>query len=133
MLKKYERWLVFSFFIVLFLIIYFVTNYQDRRRVAKILKHAAYTEAQFTGEVHPVKKGSNGPWYVCSYHVKGKDYSSSEPVHLFDDFNMKFFYKTFPVIYDSTNPEDEQLLLFPFEFEEFNLPYPDSLKMRMKY
>jgi hypothetical protein len=130
-LLKYKGVFIFSLFIVTFLTIYLTTQKQRKNRIDKILKSAAFTTGKFTGEVKPVKKGSNGPWYVFEYNVKEKTYQTSEPIHLFDNFNMKYFYRTFPVIYDSTNPGNVELLIFPFEFEQFKFKYPDSLKSRL--
>ncbi len=93
----------------------------------KLLDNAAFTNGQFTGEIEPYKKGSNGPWYKCYYEVSGKMYTCNKPVHLCKKLGSHFFDQKFPVIYDSTNPGSGMVLVFPFEYEELNLKFPDSL------
>jgi hypothetical protein len=41
--------------------------------------------------------------------------------------------KKFPVIYDTTNPENNHMLIFPDDFNDWNLPFPDSLKWVLKF
>ena len=118
-------WLSFALFIVV--IMYLITNHNEKVRDRKLLANAAFTIGQFTGEVKPYLKGSNGPWYVCTYEVNGNTFHSSEPVHLCKKLGKRLFAHTFPVIYDSTNPASGTVLIFSFEFEELNLKYPDSL------
>jgi len=36
--------------------------------------------------------------------------------------------RSFPVIYDSTDPKVNQILIFPDEFAYYHLPFPDSLQ-----
>jgi hypothetical protein len=104
-----------------------VSHYQNSSNNRKLLKNAAFTNGQFTGEIEPYRKGTNGPWYICNYEVKGTSYKCYKPVHLCRKLGRVFFDQKFPIIYDSTNPESGRALVFPFEYKELNLKFPDSL------
>ncbi len=41
--------------------------------------------------------------------------------------------RSFPLIYDTTSPNINHLLIFPTDFETWNLPFPDSLKWVLKF
>jgi hypothetical protein len=111
-----------------FMILFLVNQFKESINNNKLLKHAAFTSTQFTRIVEPYKKGTNGPWYLCYYEVNGNTFTSSEPVLMCKKLGSNFFSQKFPVIYDSTNPEHGRVLVFPFEFEELNLQFPDSLR-----
>ncbi|MES2777803.1 MAG: hypothetical protein V4722_26725 [Bacteroidota bacterium] len=107
-------------------ILYFVVGYQNKATNKKLLKHAAFTTTQFTGE--SVFAGRpKSLYYICYYEINGKKYSSSEPTRLCDKLGADFFKEKFSVIYDSTKPEVGRVLVFPFEFEELGLEYPERL------
>jgi superfamily I DNA and RNA helicase len=109
-------------------IIFLVIEYQKSTNNKELMSNHAFTTGQFSGEIIQYKKGSNGPWYICNYKVNGKTYTVSEPIHLCRKLENDLFMRSFPIVYDSTNPGIARVLVFPFEFEELNLEYPDSLK-----
>lgn len=51
---------------------------------------------------------------------------SIKNVHYFVD-------KTFPLIYSKKYPENHAILIFPDQFAEYDLPFPDSLHWVLKY
>ena len=106
---------------------YFITEYTQHKRDQSFLKNAAITTGVFNGELKEYKKGSNGPWYVCTYIVNGDSYQATEPYHAVHKFGDRLLINSFPVIYDSTNPSEGYVLMFKSEFVRFNLKQPDSL------
>lgn len=115
--------------IVFILLLTFIgVNFQNSIANKKVISNAAFTLGHFTGDIKPGGKGTNGPWYICQYTVKGKIFYSFKPVHLCKELGEKLFIGKFPVIYDSTNPNNSRVLVFPFEFEDLGINIPDSLK-----
>lgn len=51
----------------------------------------------------------------------------------FGDAKSFFLSRTFPVIYDSSSPNINYLLIRPIDFEKFHYAFPDSLKWALKY
>ena len=45
----------------------------------------------------------------------------------------KFINKAFPVVYDSLNPNNSNMLMNDKDFIEYNIPFPDSLKWVLPY
>jgi hypothetical protein len=127
LIRKNQKVTFWLSMLIVFMIIVLVAKFQKSTYNEELMKHAAFTNTQFTGLIEPYKKGTNGPWYICHYEVNGKMFNSYEPVRMCKKLDRDFFSQRFPVIYDSTNPEHGKVLVFPFEFEELNLPFPDSL------
>jgi hypothetical protein len=127
LIQKNQKVLFWLSMLIVFLIIFLISKFQKTSDNKELLRHATFTTTQFTGEIEPYKKGTNGLWYLCYYEVDGKKFTSSEPVRMCKRLGSNFFSQRFPVIYDSTNPEHGKVLVFPFEFEELNLRFPDSL------
>jgi hypothetical protein len=63
--------------------------------------------------------------FTCT--IKGRKYNATLQSPIFSQMGYEFVGKIFPVIYDSTNPKNYEMLIFPRDFQEFGLPYPDSL------
>jgi hypothetical protein len=49
------------------------------------------------------------------------------------DTKLFFVGKTFPVIYDPSHPEINNILVSPENLKAFNIPFPDSLKWTLNY
>jgi hypothetical protein len=120
---------IFGFTLSIILaIILLIGKYKNSTNSKDLMVNHTFTSGQFTGEIIQYKKGSNGPWYVCNYEVNDKVYTVTKPIHLCRKLGNDLFTKKFPIVYDSTNPDFARVLIFPFEFEELNLKYPDSMK-----
>jgi hypothetical protein len=61
----------------------------------------------------------------------GKTFNSAELN--FDDAKSFFLGKTFPVVYNPNNPNNNFLLIRPKDFNQFNYSLPDSLHWILKY
>ena len=126
-LIKNKRLIPWVSILLILTIMVIVSKFQNSSSNRKLLNNAAFTNGQFTGEIEPYRKGTNGPWYICNYEVKGTSYKCYEPVHPCRKLGRDLFDRKFPIIYDSTNPESGRVLVFPFEYKELNLKFPDGL------
>lgn len=124
---KNRNIIIFSLVVLALMAGYMLTMYQKGKVTKRIIQNANFTNTKFGGEIIPYKKGSNGPWYVCYFTVKDESFSATQPTRICDKLRPEFFQQNFPVIYDSLNPESARVLVFPADFREFNLAYPDSL------
>ncbi|MNE93942.1 hypothetical protein D3C80_1918520 [compost metagenome] len=76
-----------------------------------------------------------GPDFTYEFKVNNIEYKNSTVKLAFslgEGYDLLNF--NFPVIYQKSNPDNCQLLITPYEFKEYNIPYPDSLNwVREKY
>lgn len=68
--------------------------------------------------------------YTYTYDVKNKIYSGDFQALSGSD---AFLDKKFLVAYDSINPQNNYILVFPRNFQELGLTFPDSLRWVIQY
>jgi hypothetical protein len=89
------------------------------------LESPAFAVGQFT----LIKLGSgSGLDGRYSFTVGKITYYSEHIDGRYNDLSQKIFRLGFPVIYNTRNPQLNQILVFPTDFSKFELSYPDSLK-----
>lgn len=78
-------------------------------------------------------KGSGGRiTYV--FKLEGKEYKNVRAYgNIYTSQGYNFVNKSFPVAYEKNNVGNNQLLISPKQFDEINLPFPDSLEWVRKY
>lgn len=68
------------------------------------------------------------------FNILGKAYKGEAMYSIGQGNYSDFLNKKFPVIYEKDHPDNSGLLLSPYDFKEYNIPYPDSLKwVKEKY
>ncbi len=78
--------------------------------------------------------GRAGGTYRFTFYVKGhRIESSSGTTKVAKNRAYLLVGKTFPVFYNPVNPKNNKLLIFPADFEQFGLPFPDSLEWVREY
>jgi len=69
--------------------------------------------------------------YEYRFQFNGKDYysnsSSSSFVDNYVTIGNTVVNKSFPVIFNTEDPDLSKLLIVPDDFKEYNIPFPDSL------
>ncbi|WPQ66305.1 hypothetical protein SIO70_15700 [Chitinophaga sancti] len=96
---------------------------QDRKR---LFNNKIFT----TGEIYDytMVARSSATNFICRFYVGGVKYSFSQVVREVNRaYADDFVGKTFPVIYEKENPSNCELLLVPENFQQINMPFPDSL------
>jgi hypothetical protein len=111
--------------LVLFICIFIYINWQNKQRDRKILQYPAFSVGHFTQL--KVSKGSGLEGYF-TFDVGGISYNSANLDGRYRNLGKRIFDQSFPVIYDSMDLEVNQILVFPTDFSEFGLPFPDSLR-----
>jgi hypothetical protein len=76
----------------------------------------------------------NGFVVEYSFNAGEKDLSSyvSHP-RFISIRSLLYNGRSFPVIFSSTNPEKNEMLILPEDFNHFNVPFPDSLSWELEY
>jgi len=129
MSQKKKVWTILLSCITLFFTIVLLWQYNVREGIKKnkiivIGKIIEYEQGLST-------KGQS-PQFVYYYYVNGASYKYFRHTNWPKDGSI-FIYKSFPVVCDSTNPKNSRLLIFPDEFRDFNIPFPDSLQWVLDY
>jgi hypothetical protein len=125
--------LVYSI-LVIFLVIWVVWGLKGRRN---LLNNQRFSAGIVTGFLAG-GRGSAGVMSInFKFVVKGQYYNGSSG---YSDMNLSsanfdsiFKGKTFPVIYDGSNPHNADILITPTFFKHFGVPFPDSLKWVLEY
>ena len=81
-----------------------------------------------SGKIYDLKTSRSGLVASYTYDIKGRFYYSKHMDGRYDHLGIEILKHYFPVIYNEKHPEKNQILVFPNDFESFNLPFPDSLK-----
>lgn len=87
-----------------------------------------------TGTVYGFPSGRQGVDVDYTYTVKGENFVNMEGAPNFVRINSApFVSRSFPVIYDNTNPKNSHILIHPKDFVKYNIPFPDSLNWILPY
>ncbi len=134
-IQKHQKVFAWGGFLFLAFCLALYAYWHNSSYKREILQSKAFGKGYFTGEIKQGGgKTSNGPWYACYYRVGDKDFSNySQPVFRCRPLGRSLFEHSFPVIYNTKKPGQSEVLVFPSDFEEFNLPFPDSLRWVLEY
>jgi hypothetical protein len=66
-------------------------------------------------------------WIKYSFTYRGEIFYNNQPLIIDLWKGNLFVNKSFPVIFSKNKPNVNEILIFPKDFERFNLQYPDSL------
>lgn len=58
----------------------------------------------------------------------GKSWETEQPMNIEMWKRNSFVNKRFPVVFSKMKPEINEILIFPKDFEKYNIPFPDSLQ-----
>ncbi len=96
-----------------------------------IKKNSAQGTAKIIGHDIPKRSGDTkySVWIEYEYSVDGKTFRHKKKYDFKVDQENYFVGKTFPVIYNKTDPDESMLLIIEGEYQKFDLVQPDSLKM----
>lgn len=103
--------------------------YKDKK-IARIKANPKQGTAKIVS--HDIPKRTTDTHYSCwinyQYEVEGKTYQHSKRYNFKIDQENYFVGLTFPMIYNTQNPDDCVLLIIDAEYQRFALQQPDSLK-----
>ena len=88
-------------------------------------------------KVYEVVRVIKSPGFGISYRYKMNNIEyeeyETEPNIYKDDLKYFLIGRNLPLLVCKSNPKYREILLSPKEFEERNLPYPDSLRIYLEY
>ncbi|MGE7777024.1 DUF3592 domain-containing protein [Chitinophaga sp. NPDC101104] len=67
------------------------------------------------------------------YQFGGKAYAGVRWIHVPEPWKYTLPGRTVPVVVDAEAPENARFLIFPGDFEELDMPYPDSIRLRFPF
>ena len=104
-----------------YLIIHFI-NERDR---AAMLRSGAYSAGKMFRVTTMKSRGTVGYY---TFNIGEEEWAGEITSARLLDLGSAIFKRSFPVIYDSNDPKQNQMLIFPDHFEYYHLPFPDSLQ-----
>ena len=109
-------------FIVIFVILF--PKYKEQR----IKNNALFT----VGKINSIENGHRAAsaFYYYKYLVNKDTISSNRSGNSVKNI---FLNKNFPVIFNSNKPKENRMLIYPRDFERFDIPFPDSLNWVKEY
>ena len=113
-----------SFSLLIFLFYTLTTNEHN-----SLIKHKKFTKGLIDLYVTELR-GDKG--FHFKYNVNGESYNGFylDEKNLSGDEIKRIQKLSFPAVFDSLHPRDGDMLIFPTDFKEFNIPFPDSLRNR---
>lgn len=130
----YLRVFITLFVFALFsIIVGSLTNYFNKDEVNKekaaFDAHKKFTIGTITSYKMRGYKAASA-YYTYKFDVKNESYYGEFQLLAGSDAFLK---RKFLVAYDSTNPQNNYMLVLPKDFQSFNLPFPDSLRWVIQY
>lgn len=90
-----------------------------------MLRSAAYSVGKMFRVVSMPSRGTVGYY---TFNIDEEQWAGEITSARLLDLGPAVFKRSFPVIYNSGDPKQSQILIFPDQFEYYNLPFPDSLQ-----
>lgn len=95
-------------------------------------KNYMITTGLITDCRYPMNRGALS--FYFDYEVDGKKYQYSTIIsNLNTSYARDFIGKQFPVAYSKNDPEKCRILITRYDFNEFSIPFPDSLNWVRRY
>ena len=118
-------------FLVLLIVFFF--SFSDRnKRYSSLLAHKKFT----TAVLAKIKHGRGSDFMNISIQYSLTIDGKLRTYYQYANWNIvwdSLTGKSFPVVYDTTAPEQSCLLIFPEDFDAFHATFPDSLKWVLKF
>ena len=114
--------------LLVLLIAFFVTISNNRKNIEqrrqRIMSSPSFTSGFIEDLEHGKGKTTTG---VYKFEVEGVVLTGKIGDGRLDKIRRMLFERSFPVIYNSKDPEINAILIFPSDFAWLNIPFPDSL------
>ncbi len=111
-------------FIFIIFIIYFQAYFEKAKRKNEIITDFQIGSAEIHSSGFVYMRGSEVRFSFKSNKkvIKGREVS-----HKYDKIYKQLIGKSFPVVFKKSDPNYNDLLIFPKDFKEYKLSFPDSL------
>ncbi len=121
LIRKYNKEIptIIGIIFALFLVFVVIKNAID---VKEIKDNMELTNALITGV-----RSSKGELLLYYYSVKGIKYEGTYQLYIGYKNASSLINCYFPVVYSKKQPKKRKVLIHPFDFEKYNIRYPDSI------
>jgi hypothetical protein len=120
-MSRLSIWIVVGFILVF---AYFISYLNNTRNVQVITKSPSFSIARITSFRYEKGKALLAEY---NFDVNGKSFTSAKGDGRFEKIGNFILHRSFPVIYNSIDPNKSAVLIFKSDFEKFNIAFPDSL------
>lgn len=129
-IKKNKNLIGIGALVCVLIIIYFSGKNNGAKYVKEIKKAPYITKGVITSIESMYKHGwrIRYNFFVKENIIKGETYSGK-----YSEIKNLLYGKTFPVIMSLRDPSYNDILIFPKDFDEYGLTFPDSLNWVLKY
>jgi hypothetical protein len=104
---------------------YLIIHFINERERAAMLRSGAYSVGKMFRVFTMKSRGTVGYY---TFNIGEEEWAGEITSARLLDLGSAVFKRSFPVIYDSLDPKQSQILIFPDQFEYYHLPFPDSLQ-----
>ena len=120
-MSRVSIWFVIGFIL---LFVYLISHLNNKRNVQMISKSPSFSIATINSFRYEKGKALLAEYY---FNVNGKTFKNAKGDGRFEKIGKFILNRSFPVIYNSNDPDKSAMLIFRSDFEKFNLAFPDSL------
>lgn len=133
---KVTRKSIFNIVMILFIVGLAVNSFYEKYQLEndhEIISYAKVYGCKLGG------RGKRGRIYIqYSFFLNDKEVKAEallymKPTLSLSEYEDAFIGMTFPVAYNSENPSNNRILISRTTFNDFDIPYPDSLYWTLKY
>lgn len=111
-------------FVIILAISIILAVRSNQKRISDILESPSYADGSLIDIRFEKGKTTIGDF---TFKVSGVQYQSSKGDGRLQHLSKFVFNRKFPVIYNTHDPRKNDLLIFPSDFEKYNVVFPDSL------
>lgn len=114
--------------IIIFLLFLLYIGIKPIIQVNEISEYRSFT----IGEITSIESGhrASPSIFYYSYNFNEREFNDSRAGY---SLNQTFKNKNFPIILSEVNPRKNRMLIYPRDFERFDIPFPDSLNWVKEY
>jgi hypothetical protein len=124
--KPIQSWAIFIL-IMVFAIVSIINDNSKEKQLSR-KANRGYVNGYIYHTRLSTQKGQNDIIIAeCRFTIGGKRYEQNYPLSKFIQQYSLLELKEFPVMYSSQNPDNNQLLIFPEDFYQYHISFPDSL------
>ena len=120
-------WVAFGLFVISAFSLMINGIFTDKKlRKEGVLTTAVVTDCKFGYR--------GGISFIYEFILEGKLIKNKKSfMEIVPSKGANFLHKSFPLLYLETSPSNNQILISRYSFEEFKIPFPDSLKWVIEF
>ena len=109
--------------VVAFGVLFWILNFMHNKRDKHLKQHLGMS----TGYIYGITTSKGDVTFSYTFNIGYKEYQGGTIIGDLADHHS-IMHRFFPVVYDSTDIDINDILVRPSDFERFGIPFPDSLE-----